>query len=285
MHPRSNSKEFCMLSYFDESGIHRDSEACIVAGYFGKKGPWRRLERGWTTVLREFKVPLSEFHAKDILTRNGFFHRWGDKTDALLNSLVNIVSKCPIHPVCYGLFTKDFFSFSLSERRFMTGATWDAQKKKFLVSGCPNKPYFVAFHECVRIVTSYTPAADRAHFSFGSDRPSAEYAAWLFRYLRKRTDALRRMKVWFDPKSSPDKFGAIAFPLAKETPELQLADLFSYMSYRHMLERSRTGDWNTPPGRILLGLLRHRKSPFDTSYRTAKLLRDMISTIPDLPNQ
>ncbi len=273
-----------MLSYFDESGIHQGSEACIVAGYFGKKGPWRKLASGWSATLKEFKVPLAEFHATDVVRRKGFFSGWGDRTDTLLHSLAKIVSECSVYPVCYGLFTKDFFSFSLSERRFMTGGTWEPGKRK-LGNGCPERPYFVAFNECLRVVTSYTPAARRADFSFGSDRPVSGYAASLFRYLRQRGEAMKRANIPFDPKSSPNKFGTIAFPLAKETPELQLADLFSYMSYKHMLERSRTGDWNTPPSRTLITLLRNRKSPLDTSYRTAKLLRDMISVVPNLPTQ
>ena len=33
-----------IFAYLDESGIHDGAEGCVVAGYFSKKGPWRRLE-------------------------------------------------------------------------------------------------------------------------------------------------------------------------------------------------------------------------------------------------
>jgi hypothetical protein len=275
-----------MLSYFDESGIHHNSEACIVAGYFGKKGPWRVLESGWVATLKKFKVPLAQFHAKDAVNKAGFFHGWETaRLEDFLDSLGRLVRECPIHPVCYGIFTKDFYSLSLSERRFLTGATWHAGTGKFLSSGCPTKPYFVAFNECLRIVTSYTSTADHVHFFFGSDRPSSEYAKRLFRYLRHRAVSMRQAKVSFDSRCSPEKFGMIRFPSAKDTPGLQLADLFSYLSYKHMLERRENGDWNSPPCELLLSLLRNRKTPLDTSYRTAELLRNMMSVVPGLPQQ
>jgi hypothetical protein len=259
------AKDFAVIdAYLDESGIHGDAKACIVAGYFGKKGPWRRLEAKWKAVLRRFKVPLSEFHAKEMVKKH-------DQAE-LLNELGQAVAECPVHPFCYGIFTDDFFKLSLSERKFVTGAFWNAGKGKFTTSGCPNKPYFLAFTECLKIVTSHTPLGSRAHFFFGVDRPVAGYATVLFRYFRAHSA---------DP--SRKKFGAIAFPLAKETPQLQLADLFSYLSYQHMLERRASGDWTSPPSRLLLSLLRNRKSEEDTSYRSEKLIRDMISVVPNLP--
>jgi hypothetical protein len=284
VHPKNEPGRFLVLSYFDESGIHQGSEACVVAGYFGKRGPWRRLETGWIAALRDFDVPLSEFHAKDVLNAAGFFHGWKpDKIERLLNTLGEVVGLCRIHPICYGIFTKDFFSLSRSERRFLTGATWNAEKLQFQGTGNPEKPYFVAFNECLRIATSYTPAADRVHFLFGSDRPSSEYAVSLFRYLRKRSAAMRDAKIWFDSRCSPQKFGTIAFPLARETPGLQAADLFSHLSYKHMLERRHTGDWKTPPNALLLALLHNRKNPLDTSFRSAEMIREMISVVPGLP--
>jgi hypothetical protein len=65
-----------LKAYFDESGIHEDAKACIVAGYWGKKGPCRQLESGWRATLRRFEVPLEEFHAEDVLDKAGFFFGW-----------------------------------------------------------------------------------------------------------------------------------------------------------------------------------------------------------------
>ena len=267
---------FVMLNaYLDESGIHDGAQVCVVAGYFGKKGPWRKLEASWKATLeqKDFRVPLKEFHAKDLIKRRGFFQAWSnDRYQEFLRALGKTVAECHIHPVCYGLFVDDFFKFSLAERRFLTGGTWNATRQRFLSTGCPNKPYFVAFTECLKTVVSHTPMGARAHFFFGVDRPVAEYARGLFRYLKLRSQII-----------STNRFGIIGFPLASLTPHLQVADLFSYLSYQHMLERKASGDWSSPPSRLLLAMLRNRKLEVDTSYRTGKLLRDMISVVPNLP--
>lgn len=275
-----------LKAYFDESGVHRGAKACVVAGYWGKIGPWRRFEKNWRLVLRRFRVPIEQFHAKELLNRNGLFHRWDDETyQDFLRQIGAVVRECRIHPVCYGVFAEDFFSLSLPERRFLTGATWHAGKRKFLSSGNPEKPYFVAFTECLKIVGAYTPAVGRVHFFFGSDRPAAEYATKLFRYLKRRTQLTRLAKIPVDSRFSTEKFGGIHFPLAKETPSLQVADLFAYLSYVYMIERRASGDWQTPPGALLSNLLQNIKQANDAAYHSAQLMRDIISVVPNLPKK
>jgi hypothetical protein len=275
-----------LKAYFDESGIHEGAKACVVAGYWGKVGPWRRLDSNWRSTLKKFGVSLEQFRAKEVLNRNGLFHRWDDeKHGEFLARIGAVVRDTKIHPVCYGVFTEDFFSLSLPERRFLTGASWHAERQKFLSTGSPSKPYFVAFTECLKIVASYTPAVGRVNFFFGIDRPAAEYAGALFRYLKKRTRLTRLAKVQVDSRFSTEKFGGIYFPLAKETPSLQVADLLAYLSYTHMLERRANGDWESPPGDLLLALLGNRKQPDDTTYRNAQLMRDVISVVPNLPKE
>jgi hypothetical protein len=257
-------------AYLDESGIHDGAEACIVAGFFGKKGPWRKLDAAWSRTLRKFGVPLHEFHAKTVIHRKGLFQGWSNDQHAeFLQALGETVAGCRIHPVCYGVFVEDYFRFSLEERRFLTGATWDPNQGKFLSTGCPNKPYFVAFSECLKVVTDYTPMCARANFFFGVDRPVAGYANNLFVDLKEKPTIV-----------STERFGIIGFPLASETPRLQAADLFSYLSYQHMLDRKKDGKWEKLPSRLLLALLKNRKSPYDTAYRTGELLRKMISHVP-----
>jgi hypothetical protein len=263
-----------LLSYLDESGIHGNASPCvIVAGYFGKKGAWRRFEARWEGVLKRFRVPLDEFHALDAIKRQKFFAPWPEDTHAqFLTALGQAVGQSLIHPICYGIYTEDFFKFSLNQRRFLTGATWDPKALRFTTTGNPNRPYFVTFVECLKIVASHTPSGARAQLFFGVDRPIAGYATALFRYIKSTSAGLHA-----------DRFGAIGFPLASASPRLQAADLFSYLSYRHMLERKISRDWSSRPSRLLLELLRNRKSPYDTSYRTDLLIRKMISVVPNLP--
>jgi hypothetical protein len=273
LYPENGKDELVIFAYLDESGIHGDARACVVAGFCGKKGPWRRFHTEWGSALKRFSVPSDKFRAKDVVKRQGFFGGWDeDKQRAFLNSLGEAVAAYRIYPVAYGIFVDDFLKFSLNERKFLTGAQWDAQKRKFLTSGCPSKPYIVPFVECLKVVTSHTPMGGRAHFYCGTDRALGEYATALFRYIKTRSVAL-----------NTDKLGTIGFPFASQTPPLQAADLFSYLSYSHMLERKSTGDWKTPPSTILLALLRNRRTPDDTSFRTESLIREMISVVPNLP--
>jgi len=262
-----------MLSaYLDESGIHDDAEVCVVAGYFAKKGPWRRLESGWKATLRrrEFNVPLGKFRAKDAVKGTNYFYGWGEeRRESFLSALGRIVADSGIHPVCYGLIVSDFFSFSLDERKFLTGATWNAQSQMFMSSGSPNRPYFVAFTECLRMVNLRTPPASKVDFFFGTDRALAKFAESLFRHLKRRRNIV-----------TSDRFGTISFPYASESPPLQAADLFSYLSYRQMLERKQTGDWETPPSKLLISLIRNRIDPGDTSFRSEQLMRAMIAHVP-----
>lgn len=255
-------------AYLDESGIHKNASACVVAGYFGKKGPWRRFETAYRSVLKRFDVPLDEFHAKDVISKAGFFYRWSrDQQQEFLTSIGEVVRRSRIYPVCSGFFVADFFNLSEKQRKFVTGGTWDG--KKFLTSGCPNKPYFVVFTECLKAVQKHVAGGQRAHFYCGIDRPAGEYAREVFGFYRTRPSANK-------------KLGTIAFPHASEIPALQIADLFSYLTYQFMLERRQTKDWTAPPTEALAMLLFNRKAEGDTTLRDEKQLREMISVIPNM---
>jgi hypothetical protein len=44
-----------------------------------------------------------------------------------------------------------------------------------------------------------------------------------------------------------ERLGSSAFPLAKETPQLQAADYFAYLSYAHGIEGLSKRNWRVPP--------------------------------------
>jgi hypothetical protein len=94
-----------LQAYIDESGIHDDSSAGVVAGYFGKKGPWRRFLTEWKAAFERFKVPLGAFHALDATKGRKFFSRWSaDRQSEFLSALGDVVAACQIHLVCHGIF-------------------------------------------------------------------------------------------------------------------------------------------------------------------------------------
>lgn len=229
VHPRDgHPKIFAMIdAYLDESGIHNGAAICAIAGYFGAHGQWRKFERAWRRVLKRFRVPIDEFHAKDLYPKaTGFFWRhWkhSDEHEEFLKALAEtIADHSKIKPVGFGIVIKDFFVFDVSARQFFTGAT---VKNGKLSPGCPSKPYFVPFQKCIVRVCDYT-GTGKAHFFFGLDRTLGGYAAELFRQIKLNTihEDLRR------------KLGDPSFPLAKETPQLQAADFLACLYYHHLIE-------------------------------------------------
>jgi hypothetical protein len=205
-------------AYLDESGIHDGAPVCVIAGYFGGRGQLKRMEDEWRKALSDFDVPLEEFHAKDIFPKvKGFFREKGwdiETRNRFLARLAHVVSAYKkISAVSSSVVVQDFEALSLPQRRFFTGARLD-DRGKLVTTGSPNRPYFLPFLNCVRRVTSYAPeggmAKGKAHFFFGLDRPFAGYATALYRDIGENWQST----TW------RHKLGNIAFPLAKETPQL-----------------------------------------------------------------
>jgi len=268
VHPRDGHTKifFVMNAYLDESGIHDSAEVCVVAGFFGKIGPWRRLEKAWTHAAKRFEVPLEKVHAKELVTKSGFFHEWTKiKQQDFLAALTKAIEDSGIYPVCCGVSVPDFFSLSEKHRRFLTGGTWNGNR--FTSSGSPQKPYFMLFTECTKVVQEYTPLAGRAHFFCGLGRPVEGYAREVFAEWKLRPSSFK-------------KLGMLSFPLASETPHLQAADLFSYSAYKYMLEHKH---WDVPPSSTLARLIKNRRNIRDVSFRKAWALKEaVVSAIPNM---
>jgi len=163
-------------AYLDESGIHDGAEVCFIAGYFGGRGQWRKFSRAWQQALRDYDVPLHEFHSQNLVKRTNFFNGWSKANSFELQlSLAKTIAQFKIHPVAQGVLVKDFFRFSLDERRFLTGATLTPQGQ-ITDTGKPKHPYFAVFQPVLKRVLSYAPVGGKAHFFLGPDRPFANYA-------------------------------------------------------------------------------------------------------------
>jgi hypothetical protein len=248
-------------AYFDESGIHKGAKVCVIAGYFGYSAQWRALEKKWRKVLKDFNFPLKDFHATDLIDRRN------DRS--MLEKLAEAIARSEVYPVSSGIIVDDFYSFNETQRKFMTGATL-MPSGKFKTSGAPNKPYFVPFQNAVKNITDYAKPGRRANFCFGLDRPMAKYADAFFTEIKTRGGWGQR--GW----ASRGRLGDPAFPLAKETPQLQAADLFSHLSYRHMNERNDANDWNVLPTDLLMTCLHKMRSPYDHGYQTKDSLQAVL---------
>jgi hypothetical protein len=247
-------------AYLDESGIHDDAIVCVIAGFFGGRGQWKKFEYLWRKALSDFEVPLDKFHATDLIRRKGFFSGWKDKDHSdFLESLSRAITTFKIHPVSIGLVIADFNCRSHAQRRLLTGARLKEDTRnhrwKLVTSGAPGKPYFCPFQECVAKILEYTPVGGKAHFFFGLDRSFYKYAAAF-------------MKELVDDPYAPfhDRIGTTAYPKAKETPQLQAADFFSYLTYVDFIDRVEKNSWKERPPDLLASLLMQARSHSDFQY-------------------
>src|SRR2546422_4977723 len=69
VHPKDGHRKILAMidAYLDQSGIHDGAAICVIAGYFGGRGRLGKLETAWKQVLKDFRFPMSEFHAKNLL--------------------------------------------------------------------------------------------------------------------------------------------------------------------------------------------------------------------------
>ena len=99
--------------YLDESGIHDGAKICLVGGYFGGPGQWKKFGNAWKGILTEYNVPefhAHEFYKRDGAERSGVYRGWSDtKADSFLNKLVAvIIGSEKIHPVSAALVVDCF---------------------------------------------------------------------------------------------------------------------------------------------------------------------------------
>jgi hypothetical protein len=247
-------------AYLDESGIHDGAEVCLIAGYFGGRGQWRKFEKLWQRVLQSFG--MNAFHAKVVVKRR-------DSVELQL-ALAQVIAQSKIYPVANGVLVRDFFKLSLSERRFMTGATLTPEGR-IKESGNPNRPYFAPFQPLIRRVLSYAPVGGKAHFSFGVDSVFGKYATHLYAKLKEN-----------GVHPYQERFGTIAFPDAKETPALQAADLLVHVVYLDMLKRAHENTLRSlaQPSDLIRLLVNNRRHTDDVVYQDERLMRETMEQIP-----
>jgi hypothetical protein len=257
-------------AYLDESGIQDGAAICVVAGYFGGPGQWRKQEIAWRKTLAEAGVPLKKFHSLDLIEhRKFFFEMPREKHKKLINDLTAALMQPKIYPISYGVILDDFAALSMPQKQFFTGATIDDRIKpgKLKTSGCPSKPYFMPFLQCLRKLCEYAPVGGKTHFFFGLDRPFYRYALEMFKMIENRPE-----------KPHAAQLGNAHLPPAKETPQLQAADFLCYLTYKHMLDSHEKNDWSRWPEHPLGTLLRKRRQAEDCIFYNREVMTDALET-------
>jgi hypothetical protein len=259
-------------AYFDESGIHSQAKVCVVAGFYGRQPSWRRFERQWNNVLSKYpELKDKGFHAKVFFARaNGIrvgpYRDWSDdKAQQFLNHLLKCINDNWISPVGFGVVVSDFLRLPLTIRQWLTGAKF-LPSGEYVSSGCPQKSYYVPFHFCVMGAGKLSSASqdDKIHFFAGLDRTFAGYASEL---LKNSLDDPRL------PLTLRSRLGSISYPLSKDTPGIQAADLLAYRMYKHSLDLLK--DTETPTPALLTRLCKRAKKNQRFTLFTTEMFRLM----------
>jgi len=232
-------------SYLDESGVHDGASVCVIAGYFGEKVDWGRFDSDWRIVFDEFKIPMAEFHATSWVRQRRYA--------PAVESLATTIGHHKIYPVSVGLVVEHFNGCSLEDRKFLTGAR--VTDGRLITTGAPSKPYFMPFQQCLKRVAEYTGQGDKADFYFGLGRAFADYARILLKEIREHPESPFR-----------ERLGQDSYPLAKDTPGLQAADLLAHLTYLDMQERVSKNSWDSSPSPLLRTCLVNARRGDDFFY-------------------
>jgi hypothetical protein len=232
-------------AYLDESGIHDQAKVCVVAGFYGRQAAWRRFERQWNTGLKNHPELKDGFHAKVFFGRSngkrvGPYKDWSDeKAQQFLNYLLKCIRDNWIFPIGFGIVVEDFMQLPLKSRQWLTGARFRVGDGEYLSGGCPRKSYYLPFQFCVLGAgqISGAPEHDKIQCFAGLDRTFSGYATELYKFCA--TDP----RI---PESLRSRLGGISYPLSKDTPGIQVADLLAYCMYQHSAELVKDGQKPTP---------------------------------------
>ena len=220
--------------------------------------------------MDKYEVPLAEFHAKDLVKGYGFFSSWDqDKVQNFQIEICRIIaSQRKIHPVSAAVIVMDFMSFPEKHRRLLTGAS--LTNGVLSTSGCATKPYFLPFQHCMRHVACYAPKGGKAHFFLGLGKTFSEYAEPLFAQIKQSSKQV----------NCKERLGDIGFPSAKETPELQVADFFVHLSYKHMIEAHVNGRLGkAPPSKMLMLCMQNMRVREDFGYYDREAMQKTLDQV------
>jgi len=139
-------------------------------------------------------------------------------------------------------------SFSWGERNFITGASWDNERKRFVGQGAPTRVYPLPFHSMVGEALELAKPADcKVHFVMDEQKVLLHGVQRI--YARTRT-------LETIPKELRAKIGDLTSARSHEKEGIQAADLLAYCWHGWYQRRQLRGEGV----RALFRLLdRHRR--------------------------
>jgi hypothetical protein len=212
--------------YMDESGLGKnpDEKVCGIAGFVTQNSSWKGFQKQWAQLLTDHR--LDEFKSKEFWARNprgglcGKYADWSfDKANDFISTVVRLLISYKPHLLAGSIKIPDFRSYSVRERRFLTGGQFDLQKKEFVSTGKPNAAYFVALSVVViKGMELAKNQKDTCHFVFDEQTEFAPLALKRIRDIRE------------DPKNATlaPFLGDTVFSSSIKVLPLQVADLAAF---------------------------------------------------------
>jgi hypothetical protein len=240
-----------LTAFLDESGIQNDARFCVLAGYIGSPRQWSLFDGAWRRAL-DIVPGLESFHAQDFFGAKGPYRDLAEEDkQRLLVALTGAVSSHRLFPFGAIIEAPVFKSFSYGERRFLTGGLF-TEDGRWVTSGAPNRPYFMAFQHCLSAAAKLTKAGKRVNFVF--DRQDA--------YAQRALETFEHVRELMTPEEECKKIGGCAFLLEGEVTALQAADMLAHCWYQGTTEAFNARDAGTPDAvrrlKVAAGQRRHQ---------------------------
>lgn len=219
-----------LYAYADESGMHENPLFFVLGGYIASPRQWDFFCKDWQKVLNSFSVHA--FHAKDFFQLKARqmhkrYNKWSEDQNRLfISELSKAVNSHKLYPIGCAIDVKAFNSFTIGERRYLTGGNWDAKKRRFTTSGKPSVSYLAAFHYYVRAVLDRTPDKAKLHLVFDYQNVMKSKARQTFNEMAALPSLMQ----------GHEKLDSINYFYSSDKPQLQAADLFTYVTYRYAVD-------------------------------------------------
>lgn len=283
--PRGRHKTVAVLQaiefYGDDSADSKAERLCVVNGLVGSSKEWRRLEVRWAKITKGVPFHSVRFFGRgEKGQRLDHYSSWStDRAVDFITQLCRAIADCNLSVIGAHVDVRAFKALSIGARRYLTQATFHDGYDVWRNTGAPNKPYFVAFGDCI---------AKAVHHK---TRPDWKVNFWFDRQGKDESLAYQLFKDATGPGTAQkvrDSLGALVFGSKDDYLGLQAADLVAYVGCAGELGTSDEGTgrrkfW-TPKNveleiaaEILMGLPRKRNN---VSHLDAARLEKRLSVVP-----
>jgi hypothetical protein len=233
----------------DESGTHSGSAWCLVAGYRGSPGQWKRFDAEWRAVLNQYGV--GAFHSRQYFNRKRItdpkrnpYLNWPDKKAAsYFGDLLGVIKGHKIYPVGCAVDVRAFEAYSYGERCVLAGYLSKPSRRK---SRDP-VPYHLAFRLMLADAIKTAAPGTELHVIIAEQTEYQQRAGEVYT-LTKQLGDVQELKSFGmrDPK---------------DEPALQAADLFAGRWHNFLVRgRQRLNRENE----IAMNVLTHKRPDMPT---------------------